>query len=573
MTGIVQHASLFEVMTDPDILGPYFSGASWAGWRTIAKAIYGEPLTGEQTKFFHSIAERDPPRRAVQEFWAVAGRRAGKDSFSSAKIVHSSALVDYSAILRPGEKMTAMCLGNTRQQAGIALGYARGLFQKVPMLSQLVASDVADGLDLVNDSQIRIFTASPAAMRGPACSTVILDECAYASDSGISSGAELVTSAMPSLITAQGQLFGISTPYRRSGILYERHSKYFGRNDADVLVIQAASTVLNPSLDRRVIAEALDRDPEAAGAEWLGRFRSDIGSLVDPALVARLVMQGRHELPPMPGPVYTAFTDPSGGSADSFTLSICHREGDRAVVDLIRETRPPFSPESVVQEYCEVLRRYGVHEVSGDKYAGLWPSEQFQKRGIGYVPSERNKSEIYLEFLAVINSGAVELLDDPRSIQQLCGLERRTSRVGRDTVDHGPSGQDDRINALAGAVVRCIGELSGMEVWVRIIEQDREFDRGLAAAAERDAKERKRIERERFWDVQRQVWHYEAAVLDGCVRIHCRGQWGIRLDSFSQPIHFEAGLNDVPRELTQHAYFGNALKSGGVRLIEKETPA
>ncbi len=33
--------------------------------------------------FFRTIAERDPPRKRVREFWIIAGRRAGKDSIAT----------------------------------------------------------------------------------------------------------------------------------------------------------------------------------------------------------------------------------------------------------------------------------------------------------------------------------------------------------------------------------------------------------------------------------------------------------------------------------------------------------
>ena len=36
---------------------------------------------------------------------------------------------------------------------------------------------------------------------------------------------------------------------------------------------------------------------------------------------------------------------------------------------------------------------------------------------------------------------------------QLVGLERRTARGGRDSIDHGPRGHDDVVNAAAGALV------------------------------------------------------------------------------------------------------------------------
>ena len=53
----------------------------------------------------------------------------------------------------------------------------------------------------------------------------------------------------------------------------------------------------------------------------------------------------------------------------------------------------------------------------------------------------------------LINSGRVELLDHPRLVAQLCGLERRTAWGGRDSIDHGPGGHDDVANAVAGALV------------------------------------------------------------------------------------------------------------------------
>jgi len=150
---------------------------------------------------------------------------------------------------------------------------------------------------------------------------------------------------------------------------------------------------------------------------------------------------------------YSGFVDPSGGSSDSFTLGIAHKENGIAVLDLVREVKPPFSPETVVKEFADNLRRYRVTKVVGDRYAAEWPREQFRKCGLAYHPSERTKSEIYLELLAQINSRVCDLLDHPRLLAQLTGLERRTSRGGRDSIDHAPNAHDDVANAVAGAIV------------------------------------------------------------------------------------------------------------------------
>ena len=38
-----------------------------------------------------------------------------------------------------------------------------------------------------------------------------------------------------------------------------------------------------------------------------------------------------------------------------------------------------------------------------------------------------------------------------RLVNQLCNLERRVSRAGKDSIDHAPGGHDDLANAVAGA--------------------------------------------------------------------------------------------------------------------------
>jgi hypothetical protein len=123
------------------------------------------------------------------------------------------------------------------------------------------------------------------------------------------------------------------------------------------------------------------------------------------------------------------------------------------VLDCLREMRAQFQPECVVAEFCETLKSYRVGRVVADRYAGEWPREQFSKRNVDYVPSERVKSDIYRDMLPLLNSRRVQLLDDRRLISQFHGLERRTARGGKDSIDHGPGQHDDVANAVAGAIV------------------------------------------------------------------------------------------------------------------------
>jgi hypothetical protein len=156
-------------------------------------------------------------------------------------------------------------------------------------------------------------------------------------------------------------------------------------------------------------------------------------------------------------------------SVDSMTLGVCHREPDgTAVLDCVREVRPPFSPEAVVADFAAVLRSYGVSTVMGDRYAGEWPRERFREHGIAYKPSERPKSELYSLLLPALNSRRVQLLDHPRLVSQLSALERRVAWGGRDSIDHGPGGHDDVANAVAGAVMALTGQGGGLVELMRL---------------------------------------------------------------------------------------------------------
>jgi hypothetical protein len=91
-----------------------------------------------------------------------------------------------------------------------------------------------------------------------------------------------------------------------------------------------------------------------------------------------------------------------------------------------------------------------------------------QQHGVTYEPAEKFKNDLYREFLPILNSGRAEFLDHPRLIAQLCALERRTARGGRESIDHPPNGHDDLANAVAGVLT-----LAGIEgsflTWMRLV--------------------------------------------------------------------------------------------------------
>jgi hypothetical protein len=61
----------------------------------------------------------------------------------------------------------------------------------------------------------------------------------------------------------------------------------------------------------------------------------------------------------------------------------------------------------------------------------------------------------------MFTSARIRLLDHTRLLLQLMGLERRTARGGRDSIDHAPGGNDDLANAACGALTVAVQQGSG----------------------------------------------------------------------------------------------------------------
>jgi hypothetical protein len=441
-------------ISNPRLLGGYFAGPSWNTWRAILKAAYAEPLDATELELFAAVAGgRSAPARRVKELVVIAGRRSGKDSIASA-VATAAACIDYRPRLRPGERASILCLAVDRGQARIVHRYVAGYFRENPLLRPLVDRETDDGLELSNGVEIVIATNSYRSVRGRTIACAIFDEvCFWRSEDSANPDVETYNAVVPGMVTLPDAILVIiTTAYRRSGLAYDKFAAGFGQPDDEVLVVYGPSTAFNPSLPQSVIDAALARDPEAAAAEWLSVWRSDISDFFDRELVATAIDRGVIVRPPRPSLQYHAFADPSGGRGDSFTLAISHAEGSSVVVDLIFETRAPFDPGLVVHDLAEILRQYSIYEVTGDRYAANWVSEGFAREGIRYVTSERNRSEIYLDALPIFTAGRARLPEHHRAEHQLISLERRTSRSGRDAVNHPPGGADDLANAICGAL-------------------------------------------------------------------------------------------------------------------------
>jgi hypothetical protein len=471
---------IVAAMGHPRLFGPWFEGPSWNNWRTVLKGAFALPMSDEERAFFRSVAERDPPTKQVRYFWAIIGRAGGKDSVASLISATAAALFEPGRKLRPGERALVMCLACDRDQAKIVLDYTRSYFAEIPPLKAMVVRETATGFELSNGVDVAISTNSYRAVRGRTLLCAVLDETAFWRDERSSTPDEEVYRAIkPGLARMPGSmLIGISTPYRKAGLLYRMFKEHYGRDDDDVLVIRAPSIVFNPTLDQTIIDRALAEDPAGAAAEWNATFRDDVSGWATRELIEAAVDRGVTVRPPVAGVRYHSFVDVSGGVSDSFACAVSHSEDRTAVLDCVVEVKPPFNADAATAQVADVLKSYRCFSTTGDRYGSEWVIQAFKRNNINYQHSERDRSALYLDALPLFSSGRVRLLDSARLVSQFASLERIALPTGKERIQKPRGGHDDLCNVAAGCCALAQASAPPLNITSDLLNQMRLY--GLA---------------------------------------------------------------------------------------------
>ncbi len=453
--------NLIEAMDDPNLFGRQFAGASWAPWRAFIATLFGLPVPSDQRELARECTGyAEALSSPVREAWVVAGRRAGKSRIFALIAVYLATFRDWSSCLAPGERGHVLIIAAERQQTEAIMGFIRALLKGTPLLAPLIAFEGVDEIALTNGITFAVATRSHRAVRSKTVVCALLDEVGVWADADASSNsdAEVIAALLPTMATIPGALLlGGGSPFGRRGLLWRMHERHFGK-PGPVLVWHSPTRRMNPTLPASEIERAYAADPARASAEYDAQFRDSASNLIDADLLQSCIAPGVVERERVPGRRYFAFADPADGRAngDSMTLAISHCEGRTAVLDLVREQRPPFSPERVVASFARTLRDYGLRAVQADRH-GRGPFEElFRRHGISYDASAPSKANLFADFIAALSSHAVSLLDHPRLREQTMTLESLGmaggyEKIGMPRARDGRALHDDVVNAVAGA--------------------------------------------------------------------------------------------------------------------------
>jgi hypothetical protein len=275
--------SLREALDDDQLLGSVLKGKSWRPWRTLLIAAMGEELTDDERLIFKELTQRErEPLQRVEEFVGAIGRRGGKSRAISTLATYTAGLMRHSALV-PGETGVVLIIAPDTKQAGIVLDYCEANFRQSPVLRHLIEVRNNKELRLTNGVSLEVRAADYRTLRGPTYLAVIADEVAFwmTGESSANPDTEILDAVRPGLATTNGPLFLISSPYARKGELWSLYQKHFGPNgDPLILVAQAASKVMNSSLNPLILERAYEKDPVSASAEYGAQFRTDIEAFV-----------------------------------------------------------------------------------------------------------------------------------------------------------------------------------------------------------------------------------------------------------------------------------------------------
>jgi len=451
---------IIKSIQDPRIFKDSFDDLkTWKAWETYLKALFGLKMSKEDVKTYKKCTQNKAvPKKAHKTSYVLSGRRSGKSKIAALISVFIATSRDWSKVLSPGEQGYIFLIANDKPQARILKRYVSGILNQSSGLRQFKKKELSWEIELNNRITIAVKTKNFRSIRGYTCVAAILEELAFwRSEESANPDYEILAAIEPSMLTIENSLLvGISSVYAKRGLLYDQFKKYYGKSKGP-LIWKSTTLDMNPIADKQKIAEQIRSDPTKYRSEYLSEFRGDIESYLGIEDLERITAKGVKFRNYNPEYSYYGFTDPSGGRRDSMTLGIAHRDNEKAVLDVLLERKPPFSPESVVKEFSETLKRYRISSIQSDRYAGSWVQESFSKNDIHIEYSEFSRSEIYTAFIPIVMNNRTVLLENQKLRTQFSNLERHTRSGGQDVIDHSPGSHDDVANAAAG-VIRIISD-------------------------------------------------------------------------------------------------------------------
>jgi hypothetical protein len=440
---------------------------------TLLKAFYGRPLVSAEVEIWEGCTGgREYPEQPFSELTLVSGARSGKNSYIETPILLYESIFG-GFVPNPGETVAVVLVAQDARAAQLSHRLAREYLRRSPLLSKYLAGETKDRLTLSNGIEFRTYPCTSKSIYGYSIVAGGMDEVARFPFEGAADSDEDVQAAILRGMAHYGgrsKLVKVSSPSSRAGLLYTDFQRSFGKPDRYRLVWQSTSEKMAPGIvDAAFIQRMREADPLRAARLFDAEFAEDVNVFLTAEAIEAATDYRVRERFPEPGAEYIFALDAAGHGEDAFTLAGVRCEGKTAAELKVEQVfgkawEKPRSGvrnlEITAQEAAEIVRRYGVGKVYGDRVTGGWVQEAFERQGVRYVyPTiKRDGKDVYvtrsmgyLEAAPLLRAGRLRILDDEPTRRELRNLEQRGDRV-----DHPAGGSDDRANAVMLAAAMAV---------------------------------------------------------------------------------------------------------------------
>lgn len=503
------------------------------GQREFCRVAFdGDPPEDEALArhIFGDVAFDSLPASIRRVIVAVVGRRGGKTYLLiSLRLVHGMLVRDLSP-LAPGEEAFATVVAPNDSLRQQAVNFAIGACRSKPELRALLRlpkntkpEDSPSEFGLYRPDFDRVVTFNGAVatrggygVRGRWHTDLALDECAFFRDSTAKVSDRDIYDAGVASVLPGGQAMLDSTPWAKSGLLWEFFRDNFG-NPTTALVAHAPTLVLNDDPTVRVIVEMeRKRDPDNAKREYDAQFM-DGGTTVffESSTIEAAVTDEPFEV--QPGDVIGAGGD-FGFRSDSSALLMVALRGDTLHVFDGAEERPdddrPLKPSKTVASFAKTIGGRCLYLMADGHYREAI-AEHLEAHGLVYAPAPTQPAETYVRARMLLREGRVQIHSLPfreRLVQQMREVHGKPTSGGGMSIVHprwATGGHGDLVAALVLAVWQVTGE--------PVAAPKAEAGTVQWADEQREKRRQKLVERQ-----ERPAWMARGAGVDRGAKAHWR---------------------------------------------------
>ena len=449
--------------------------------------------------YLRRVDRERAPAYAPQEFaevWLNEGVRSGKSTLASFVICYEATCGGHEALVRPGRRLYCFQIAQDLRQARYALHDIKANLESMPFMLEAapggkprIEAVTADRIDIWNGVTIAVTPPTVKSVRGYDSPASVLDEVGVWYQEADSANPDFEIHRQVKSRQAQfgefGKIWGISSPWGTSGLLYERwqagtngmHVRCAEHQDLEWqevrecpdcreaqrpyqnrLVLTCPTAAMgNPLVTKSWLVDYRATDQKAFERECLAKFAASISGYFDEDAIRQCVDKGVREREPDPKVTYVAAMDPAF-KRDIFAFGVAHMDAEgRVVIDRQERWRrqsgeSPLNPGEILARIAEICKLYKIHVVAQDQYQNESMTVLAQQRGLAVREinfQSGTKAELYGSVASLVNQRKVRLLDRATTIQELVRLERKLLPGGEVKLT-APTGQtDDEATVIA----------------------------------------------------------------------------------------------------------------------------